>query len=38
MYIDEKETMNTTFSDGAYGEGGYQRFCNAKSVTKSLRL
>ncbi len=25
--IDEQETIITTFSDGAYGEGGYQGFC-----------
>lgn len=27
-----------TFSDGAHGEGGYQQFCNAKSVVEPLRL
>ena len=36
--IDEQDMINTTFSDGAHGEGGYQRFCYASVAAKPSRL
>lgn len=35
---DEQEMINATFSDGAHGNGGYQRFCSAKGVREPSRL